>query len=65
MAPRRAAAHQHELDELFDALAEGEEGLLDATLDLAPAPYADAEDDAELAGGFRPKLALAPRPYIP
>lgn len=54
------STHQHDLDELFDALAE--EDLLGATLDLAPAD-GGAEDDADLAGGFRPKLALEPRAY--
>lgn len=54
--------HQHDLDELFDALSD-EEGLLDATLDLAPQPALAPADDADLAGGFRPKLALAPRAY--
>jgi superfamily II DNA or RNA helicase len=53
-------AHQHDLDELFAALEE--EDLLDATLavdDAAPV----ALDDADLAGGFRARLALTPRAY--
>jgi superfamily II DNA or RNA helicase len=53
---------QHELDELFAAL-ESEGDLLDATLDeMATTDSVDA-DDGELAGGFRTKLALEPRPY--
>lgn len=55
-------AHQHALDDLFDSLDNAEEGLLDATLDVAAAPL-DAPDDLDLAGGFRPKLALTPRSY--
>ena len=62
---------QRELDELFAELEEDQDGLLDATLDderadeqtytaTAAAPPAD---EAELAGGFRAKLALTPRPY--
>ena len=61
--PMRAPAHQHELDELFEALEAGGDGLLDATLDLAAPQAQDAADDADLAGGFRAKLALAPRAY--
>jgi len=53
--------HQHDLDELFAALEHEEEGLLDAT--LAVDDPAEGADDADLAGGFRPKLALTPRPY--
>jgi len=56
-------AHQHELDELFDALADEQEQLLDATLDGVEAPPQEYADDIDLAGGFRPKLALEPRPY--
>lgn len=56
---------QRDLDELFAELAGGDADLLDATLDddvpvettLAPT------DEDELAGGYRAKLALAPRPY--
>ncbi|NJN18586.1 MAG: hypothetical protein HC822_21175, partial [Oscillochloris sp.] len=51
--------HQQSLDDLFAALEE--EDLLDATLAL-DAPQATPRDDDDLAGGFRPKLALAPRP---
>ncbi|KPV53718.1 type III restriction endonuclease subunit R, partial [Kouleothrix aurantiaca] len=56
---------QRGLDELFDELEEAEDGLLDATLDeqttIEPLPgTADAQD---MAGGFRTKLALTPRPY--
>ena len=56
---------QRALDELFDELEEAEDGLLDATLDeqspVEPLPVAaDAQD---MAGGFRTKLALTPRPY--
>lgn len=62
--PKRSTAHyQHDLDELFAALEEGEEGLLDATLDLADLAIAAPADDQDLAGGFRAKLALAPRVY--
>ncbi|NTU84221.1 MAG: DEAD/DEAH box helicase, partial [Chloroflexales bacterium] len=63
MAPRREAAHQHDLDELFEALEADTEALLDATLDIDGPPALHAADDADLAGGFRPKLALAPRVY--
>src|SRR5690606_14193800 len=56
-------AHQHELDELFDALADEQEQLLDATLDGVEVPPQEYADDIDLAGGFRPKLALEPRPY--
>jgi hypothetical protein len=56
---------QRELDELFDELEEAADGLLDATLDderpAEPLPFAD--DESELAGGFRTKLAFTPRPY--
>jgi superfamily II DNA or RNA helicase len=56
---------QRELDELFVELEEDADGLLDATLDdERPAePLLLAADTAELAGGFRAKLALTPRPY--
>ena len=56
---------QHELEELFAELEEAEDGLLDATLDdERPAePLLPAVDEAELAGGFRTRLALTPRPY--
>src|SRR5689334_21287974 len=63
---------QRELDELFAELEEDQDGLLDATLDderageqvrEAAAATAAAADEAELAGGFRAKLALTPRPY--
>src|SRR5262245_224796 len=56
---------QRELEELFVELEEGADGLLDAALDdeppAEPLPLAAAE--ADLAGGFRAKLAFAPRPY--
>jgi superfamily II DNA or RNA helicase len=57
--------HQRELEELFIELEEDADGLLDATLDdeRAPQPLSGASDEAELAGGFRAKLAFAPRPY--
>lgn len=55
-------SHQHELDELFAALEE-EEDLLDSTLVLEDAAAMAAADDADLAGGFRARLALTPRPY--
>lgn len=58
-----ATHQQHELDELFAALEAEDEELLDATLDLDIPTAGDIADDADLAGGFRPKLALAPRPY--
>ena len=56
---------QRELDELFAELEEAQDGLLDATLDdeRAPEPLPLTADEAELAGGFRAKLALTPRPY--
>ena len=56
---------QRELEELFAELEEAEDGLLDATLDdERPAePLPGAADEADLAGGFRTKLALTPRPY--
>ncbi len=56
---------QHELEELFTELEEAEDGLLDATLDdERPAePLLPAVDEAELAGDFRTRLALTPRPY--
>jgi superfamily II DNA or RNA helicase len=56
-------AHQHDLDELFDTLAEEEAGLLDAALEL-PTTLSESEaDDSDLAGGFRPKLTVTPRTY--
>lgn len=57
--------HQRELDELLVELEEAEDGLLDATLDdeRPGEPLPGAADAAELAGGFRAKLALTPRPY--
>jgi superfamily II DNA or RNA helicase len=57
--------HQRELDELFAELEEAQDGLLDATLDdeRATEPLPGAADETELAGGFRTKLALTPRPY--
>lgn len=55
--------YQHNLDELFTTLEHEEEELLDATLDLDDAAAGDTGDDADVAGGFRAKLALAPRPY--
>ena len=56
---------QRELDELFAELEEAQDGLLDATLDdeRAPEQLPLASDEAELAGGFRAKLAFTPRPY--
>src|SRR6186997_1038803 len=56
---------QRELDELFAELEEAQDGLLDATLDdeRAPESLSLAADEAELAGGFRAKLAITPRPY--
>ena len=56
---------QRELDELFAELEEVEDGLLDATLDdeQAAGDTTHPTDDDELAGGFRTKLALTPRPY--
>ncbi len=53
--------YQHELDELFAALEE--EDLLDATLALEDAAALATPDDADLAGGFRARLALTPRTY--
>lgn len=55
--------HQHDLDELFAALESDQEELLDATLALDDPAALESPDDADLAGGFRPKLALTPRPY--
>lgn len=57
--------HQRELDELFAELEEAEDGLLDATLDdqRAAESLPGPGDEAELAGGFRAKLAFTPRPY--
>ena len=56
--------HQRELDELFAELEEEQDGLLDATLDERPVGEPlPAADEGELAGGFRTKLALTPRPY--
>lgn len=56
---------QRGLDELLAELEEAEDGLLDATLDdgQAAADPAQTVDEAELAGGFRTKLAITPRPY--
>src|SRR5262245_63033631 len=56
---------QRELEELFVELEESADGLLDAALDDEPPaePVPLAADEAELAGGFRAKLALTPRPY--
>jgi superfamily II DNA or RNA helicase len=55
--------HQHDLDELFAALEEDQEELLDATLAVDDPAALEGADDADLAGGFRPKLALTPRTY--
>jgi superfamily II DNA or RNA helicase len=57
--------HQRELEELFAELEEAGDGLLDATLDdgRAGGEQALTTDEGELAGGFRTKLALTPRPY--
>jgi superfamily II DNA or RNA helicase len=56
---------QRELEELFVELEESADGLLDAALDDEPAAESLplAADEADLAGGFRAKLAFAPRPY--
>lgn len=55
---------QRELEELIAELEEAGDGLLDAALDDGPADGAALRaDEAELAGGFRAKLALTPRPY--
>jgi superfamily II DNA or RNA helicase len=55
---------QRELDELFAEVAATEEALLDADLDAVPAVMLLPEqDEADLAGGFRAKLTLPPRPY--
>ena len=56
---------QRELDELFAELEEAQDGLLDATLDdeRTPESMSLTADEAELAGGFRAKLAITPRPY--
>ena len=56
---------QRALDELFDELEEAEDGLLDATLDepAAVEPPPGAADAQDMAGGFRTRLALTPRPY--
>jgi superfamily II DNA or RNA helicase len=56
---------QRELEELFVELEEDADGLLDASLDDEPPlePLPHAIDEAELAGGFRAKLAFTPRPY--
>lgn len=56
---------QRELDELFAELEEVEDGLLDATLDDQPPGESllSGAAETELAGGFRAKLALTPRPY--
>ena len=59
------ALRQRSHDELFDELEEAEIDLLDAALDepgareALPAPA----DTSDLAGGFRTKLTLTPRPY--
>lgn len=57
--------HQRNIDELLAELEEDADGLLDATLDdgQAAGDTAFVADDDELAGGFRTKLALTPRPY--
>src|SRR5947207_2674397 len=62
---RRTMLRQRELDELFAELEEAQDGLLDATLDdeRATEPLSLMADEAELAGGFRAKLAITPRPY--
>jgi superfamily II DNA or RNA helicase len=56
---------QRELEELFVELEEDADGLLDATLDdeRTSQPLPGASHEAELAGGFRAKLAFTPRPY--
>ncbi len=57
--------HQHNLDELLAEYEEAQDGLLDAALDDQPAsePASARGDEADLAGGFRARLALTPRPY--
>ncbi|HEU4322969.1 MAG TPA: DEAD/DEAH box helicase [Roseiflexaceae bacterium] len=55
--------HQRDLDELLAELEEQADGLLDATLEEGPAADMPLADEADLAGGFRAKLALTPRPY--
>ncbi|MBC8075699.1 MAG: DEAD/DEAH box helicase [Chloroflexales bacterium] len=55
--------HQLEIEEFLAELAE--QDLLDAALEvdlIAPVLPGEA-DEGELAGGFRTKLTLAPRPY--
>jgi superfamily II DNA or RNA helicase len=55
---------QRELEELLAELEETEDELLDAALDDGPAEVSGVRsDEGELAGGFRAKLALTPRPY--
>jgi superfamily II DNA or RNA helicase len=55
--------HQHELDELFAALEEEEEGLFDATIEEEVSSFPFTLADSELAGGYRTRLAVEPRPY--
>lgn len=60
--------YQHYLDEALAEWEEERDGLLDATLDDGRAGREELAmsapaDDAELGGGFRPSLALTPRPY--
>jgi superfamily II DNA or RNA helicase len=55
---------QRELEELVAELEEAGDGLLDAALDDEPAGSAGLRaNESELAGGFRARLALTPRPY--
>jgi superfamily II DNA or RNA helicase len=56
-------AHQHDLDELFESLSAEQEELLDAALEGDDAALEALADDSDLAGGFRPRLTLAPRAY--
>lgn len=53
--------HQHELDELFDALTEDD--LLDAALAEDTAAGEPVIDDSDRQGGFRARLELTPRTY--
>ncbi|NOK61667.1 MAG: DEAD/DEAH box helicase [Chloroflexi bacterium AL-W] len=56
---------QRELTELFIELDDGGESLLDASLDETPVMQVLAKevDETDVAGSFRTKLALTPRPY--
>ena len=56
---------QRELEELLTELEDGGESLLDAALDeTAVVRVGSSEvDETDVAGGFRAKLSLTPRPY--